>query len=106
MNGTATGADGPRARAVVKRVALIAAAYVFIAAVGALSLFPYVPRTPLGWLLFLLFAPPLFCVADWIGERAARPWWESSVPGKVMKAFLFIAMGMILIVGGALLGGL
>jgi len=60
----------------------------------------------LGWWLFLGFAPPLYLFAEWIGERVTRPWWESSFPGKAIKAILVVVVALVLIVLGALLRGL
>jgi hypothetical protein len=98
MTDPGTRSNAPAVRDAGKRVALYAAVYTFLVAISALYWFPPLPRSVGGWLLFLLFAPPLYLLGEWIGERVARPWWESSLYGKAIKAALLILAVLVLIV--------
>lgn len=89
----------------VKRVALVIAFYLFLVAISALYWFPSIPRSTRGWVIFLVLAPPLYLFGEWIGDRATRPWWESSFLGKAIKAILFVVAALVLIIVAALLGG-
>ena len=93
-------------RRTAKRVALVLSVYVFLVAMSALYWFPPIPRSTIGWLTFLLLAPPLYLVGEWIGDRVTRPWWESSLLGKAIKTVLFVLVALGLITVGALLRGL
>ena len=88
-----------------KRIALGATFYIALAALLALYWFPVVPRSALGWLLFVLIAPALYLLGEWLGELVDRPWWESSALGKTIKATLMVVTALVLIVVGALLRG-
>jgi hypothetical protein len=76
----------------------VAFAWLLLLFVSAFYWFPPLPRTTRGWLFFVLLAPPLYVLGEWLGERFDRPWWESSLAGKIVKAILFIAVAAILTV--------
>lgn len=85
-----------------KQVAVIAAGYVLLLVISMAYWFPRVPRSTGGWLIFVLFAPPLYLLGEWTFSRFAAPWWESSLLGKVMKAMLLIAFAVVWLIAAAL----
>ncbi|HEY0371703.1 MAG TPA: hypothetical protein VGD79_06855 [Thermoanaerobaculia bacterium] len=70
----------------MKRLALYAFGYVVILGVSALWFLPPVPQSKSGWIVFLLFAPPLYLLGEWLAERLRQPWWGGAWHGKVLKA--------------------
>lgn len=89
----------------IAHVILFAAGYLFFAALLALFSFPLLPKTAFGWVMFILFAPPIYLVGEWISDRISRSWAGSSTLGKILKGTLFaIGVLVFLIVGAALSG--
>ena len=88
---------------IAKRLAFAGVVYVFLLLGSALYWFPPAPQSRLGWVMFLLFAPPLYLFGEGLGDRLTRPWWESSLLGKAIKAILLVTGILIFtIVVGAL----
>ena len=57
---------------VVSKLGLAAIVYIFLLGVAAAFAWPFWPRTRLGWLLFLLFAPAFILIAEAVGEVLRR----------------------------------
>ena len=67
-----------------------------IAALAAFQFWPHLPRSVGGWVLFVLFAPPLYLLAEAIGEwigttRLAR--FTSEHPSRSVRILLVVLCG-------------
>ena len=65
-----------RQQSLLRRILTFAAGYLFISVLITAPYFiPPVPRTPLGWLLLFLVAPPLYFAGEWAMENSHVPGW-------------------------------
>ena len=88
-------AERPRSR---RRAVLIGAGVYLVVAIAALSYFiPPFPKSLAGWSVLLIFAPPLYILGEWLGEKVSAAWGESNLAFKTAKAFLLIALGLALV---------
>jgi hypothetical protein len=86
------------------RIALFAVGWLFVAGLAALQLAPDVPRTLRGWMMFVVFAPPLYVVGEIAAEKYARGWGERNVLPKTLKAAALVVGVVILLIAFAILG--
>lgn len=80
------------------RLAIFGVAYLSIGLLTLVSVFPWQPSTRAGWMIYLLLATPVCVAGEWLSERLARPWWESSLPGKTAKAVLLTLVALVALV--------
>ena len=89
----------------VSRARLVIGAWLFMGILALFAFFPWHPSTRTGWAIFLLLAPALLVAGDWLSERFARPWWETSVAGKAAKAMMLILVALLVLGMMAVLRG-
>jgi hypothetical protein len=85
------------------RLALFALGWLFVAGLAALQLAPDVPRTLRGWIIFVVFAPPLYAVGEIAAEKYARGWGEHNMLLKTLKATALVVGVLILLIAFAIL---
>lgn len=82
----------------------LAAAWLFIAGLVALQVWPHLPTSASGWILFIVLVPPLYVTA----EGASEYFWRSragtalSEPSHQMQR-VFVVLSIVL--GGAFAWG-
>ena len=54
--------------------------WIFVSGIAALTLWPSLPNSSNGWVFLLVLGPPLYLLAEWVGEAA----WNSK-PGKALS---------------------
>lgn len=90
--------DHPERTRSRRRSLLIGAGGYMLVAIAALPYFiPPLPKSLVGWVIFLVFAPPLYIIGEWLGDKISAPWGENSRAAKTAKAFLLIAIGLALV---------
>ena len=91
--------DAPdtRRHSLSRRLLLGVFAYVVIALAALPYFVPPLPKSPTGWVLLLVFAPPIYILGEWIGETISGEWGEHSRLAKIAKAGLFVLGGLAVI---------
>lgn len=80
----------------MKRLALYAFGYVVILGVSTLWFMPPAPKSASGWIVFLLCAPPLYLLGEWMAERLGQPWWGGAWYGKALKVGSVLGFVLVL----------
>jgi hypothetical protein len=89
---------------VSKVILLGAIAWLFVAGLLVLQFWPDLPKSKIGWLVFIVFGPPLYVCAEWLSEQ----FWSShsdrslSIPSPAMQTAFIISS---LVIGGAFVWG-
>lgn len=78
--------------------------WLFVAGLAGLQLAPDVPRTLRGWIVFVVFAPPLYAIGEIAVEKYARGWGERNLLLKTLKAAALVVGVLILLSAFAILG--
>jgi hypothetical protein len=80
----------------------VALLWLFVAGIILIGTWPWMPQTMAGWVAFVVFAPPLYVLAEVAGEwfwssRAGRS--ISQHPSRAMRIFLgVLALGTAAVV--------
>jgi hypothetical protein len=97
---------GPPPVSWIKRVGWFVFVYIVLLAVTLLELGPPIPKTRLGWIILLLVAPPVYLLAEWLGERFSDRWGERTRLQKALKAGCLIVVGLALAIAFGLFNGM
>jgi len=78
----------------------IAIAWLVIAAIVMLSVWPTVPQTGLGWVLFFIFSPPLYILSEVLFEYL----WATKIgrsvsnhPSRIVRIAAGVVFGCVLL---------
>lgn len=86
------------------RLASLVAGWLLVAGLAALALAPNVPRTLLGWIVFVVVAPPLYLVGELAAEKYVSGWGERNLVQKFLKASALVAMALVILIAMVFLG--
>lgn len=80
---------------------IVLAAWIAIAGLAAFESWPYVPRSAVGILLFMVVAPPVYLLA----EFASDGFWQTNVGRRISShPSSFVRMGVGVLFGAAIVG--
>jgi hypothetical protein len=78
----------------------IAIAWLVIAGIAMLTIWPSVPQSPIGWIVFFIFAPPLYV----LGEALFEYLWStrlgraiSNHPSRLVRISTGVVFGCVLL---------
>lgn len=94
-----------RRHSLSRRLLLGMFSYVVIAVAALPHFVPPLPKSVTGWVLLLVFAPPIYILGEWIGDKISGEWGEHSRPAKLAKACLFVLGGLAVILLNAVCRG-
>ena len=75
-----------------------------VVGLAALSLAPHLPRTLLGWIVFVVVAPPIGLIGEMAAEKFVSGWGERNIVQKVLKASALVAMVLVLLIALVVFG--
>ena len=87
--------------------ALLVLGWLFLAGIAALMLAPNVPHTLLGWIVFVVAAPPLYLAGEMAAEKYVKyvsGWGERNIVQKVLKVGALVAMALVFLLAMVVLG--
>ena len=82
----------------MKRIGWFIFGYLLLLGASLPYLLPPVPKTKLGWIVLIVFAPPGYLFGEWLGGRISAPWGERTFLRKVLKATVLIIVTLALII--------
>jgi hypothetical protein len=87
-----------------RRIGWFIVGYLFLLVVCIRVFLVIKPRSTLGWIVLVVFGPPLYIALEWAGGKLAEPWGESTPLRRLAKA-VCIAFGYLSLVAVWLLFG-